>query len=277
MAASPRPTGVVRTKRRAAEADNVFVDSLVTVVERLADALLPTTEVVLHDLRKLPSSIVAVAGKVTDRTVGDPPTDVLLRYMASGSREDLLSYPTDLPGGRKLQSSTIIFRDQLDEPLAALCVNNDVTHWLLLRQVAESALGSQHPLDGMTDPTGLVLALAASTAQDGVAVPRGQASRPEGEWFAHNIDELADHMITQAIDEVGVPVDLMKKEHKIRVVQQLRERGMFLIRDAIETVAACLEVSRFTIYNYLNELAADEEAAPADRKPSGAGRAQRVK
>lgn len=277
MVASPRPTGTARAKRRAAaEADNVFVDSLVTVVERLSDALLPTTEVVLHDLRKLPSSIVAVAGNVTDRTVGDPPTDVLLRYMASGSREDLLSYPTDLPGGRKLQSSTIIFRDQADAPLAALCVNNDVTHWLLLRQVAESALGSQHPLGGIADPTGVVLALAATTAQNGSSGAPGRTTPPNGEWFAHNIDELADHMITQAIDEVGVAVDLMKKEHKIRVVQQLRERGMFLIRDAIETVASSLEVSRFTIYNYLNELAAEEETTSANRKPSASGRSQRA-
>ena len=243
------------------------MDTLAGLVERLSNALPATTEIVLHDLRKLPSSIVAVAGNVTNRSVGDPPTDVLLEYMASGSHDDLLRYPTDLPDGRRLQSSTLIFRTGAGKPLAALCVNNEVTHWIALRRVAELALGAEAGTPAPDAPADLVVALAGAVAEDaGVPAP----SAAHGEWFAHSVDELAGHMIEKAIDEIGVPVGLMRKEHKLRVVAELEARGMFLIRDAIETVAASLEVSRFTIYNYLNELAAGSKTATNSRARSKA-------
>jgi predicted transcriptional regulator YheO len=37
-------------------------------------------------------------------------------------------------------------------------------------------------------------------------------------------------------------------------VRALQSRGMFQLRDAVETVASSLLVTRFTIYNYLNEI-----------------------
>ena len=51
----------------------------------------------------------------------------------------------------------------------------------------------------------------------------------------------------------------MKKEHKVEVVRHLRARGFFLLRDAAEMAAQALRCSRFSIYNYLNELDGDEE------------------
>ena len=44
------------------------------------------------------------------------------------------------------------------------------------------------------------------------------------------------------------------------VVGQLEERGLFLLKDAVEVIALALGVTRFTIYNYLNELAATEKS-----------------
>jgi len=38
------------------------------------------------------------------------------------------------------------------------------------------------------------------------------------------------------------------------VVKSLDERGIFLIKGAVENVAKFLDVSRYTIYNYLDEI-----------------------
>jgi predicted transcriptional regulator YheO len=46
----------------------------------------------------------------------------------------------------------------------------------------------------------------------------------------------------------------MQKKHKVAVVRDLKNRGMFHLRDAVDMVAASLGVTRFTIYNYLNEI-----------------------
>jgi predicted transcriptional regulator YheO len=51
----------------------------------------------------------------------------------------------------------------------------------------------------------------------------------------------------------------MKKAHKVAVARDLAQRGFFAIREAVDVIAQRLDVSRYTIYNYLNELASDQE------------------
>ena len=84
------------------------------------------------------------------------------------------------------------------------------------------------------------------------AAPRGEVA--EGEVFASDVESLAQALLRQTITSARIPVDLMQKKHKLAVVAELKERGFFLIKDSIEDAAAALDVSRFTIYNYLNEI-----------------------
>jgi predicted transcriptional regulator YheO len=60
-------------------------------------------------------------------------------------------------------------------------------------------------------------------------------------------------LVESAIAAIGVPVQQMRKEHKVQVIAELERRGFFLIKQAAET-AATLGVTRFTIYNYLNKV-----------------------
>ena len=46
----------------------------------------------------------------------------------------------------------------------------------------------------------------------------------------------------------------MKKEDKLTVVRKAEEKGAFLIKGAINQIAQAISVSRYTIYNYLEEL-----------------------
>ncbi|MDW7740610.1 MAG: helix-turn-helix domain-containing protein [Bacillota bacterium] len=43
------------------------------------------------------------------------------------------------------------------------------------------------------------------------------------------------------------------KEDKIKIVSLLDDRGVFLVKGAVEQVAKDLVVSKYTIYNYLEE------------------------
>lgn len=57
----------------------------------------------------------------------------------------------------------------------------------------------------------------------------------------------------------GRPLRDLDRGTKQSVVRTLEERGAFSVRHGVETVAAALGVSRFTVYNYLNR----ENAAKA--------------
>jgi len=203
--------------------------TLATLVEPLSRTLPADCEVVLHDLRRLPNSIVAIAGDITGRGVGGPATDLLLRRAAAGTIDTTMGYETRLPDGRSLRSTTVVVRDAAGTAVAALCINTDVMIWKAVKAIAESMLAEET-----------------------------SSERPSEEKFFPDIDELAEHLLAEAIDASGAPVDLMQKRHKIAVVNDLKERGFFMLKESVEMAAQALQVTRFTIYNYLNELGHEE-------------------
>lgn len=61
----------------------------------------------------------------------------------------------------------------------------------------------------------------------------------------------------------GMPLAQLDRRAKQSVVRNLEARGAFALRHGVETVAAALGVSRFTVYNYLNrQRDADDRARP---------------
>lgn len=246
-------------------------ERLLAVFSRLVDPLgrsMPaTSEVVLHDLSLLPNSIVAIHGNVTGRVVGDRATDLLLERIANRDNTDEhLNYETVLPDGRRLRSSTMIIRDVAGNAVAALCINTDTSAWETVGLVAQAMLGrlDDTARAALLRPAGL----DAVTPHQVPALMDGDGSSAPhalGETFVRDIDELAQVILNRAIDESGVPVELMHKRHKVEVVRQLEARGLFLLKDAVELAAHALQVTRFTIYNYLNEVH-DQSEEHDDRK-----------
>ncbi|QSO47253.1 helix-turn-helix domain-containing protein [Alicyclobacillus mengziensis] len=56
-------------------------------------------------------------------------------------------------------------------------------------------------------------------------------------------------LVERAIDAIGVPLHLVNKTHKMKVVQLLDENGFFLIRDSVTYLAQAINVTCYTIYN----------------------------
>lgn len=234
---APAPEGL---QGMDAESINSVLEFL---VEPLQAAVPQPTEVVLHDLQRIPNTVRAIAGIVTGRRIGDPPTDKLLERVAAGDLSHEIGYRSQLPDGRILQSTTIIYSDRDGRAAAALCLNTDVSAWVTLRAAMDRfVLGHE--------------GVPAHTQASPAAKRSGAASEPaaSSEYFPHSVEELSGRLIDAAISAVGVPPEKMRKEHKVQVVADLDRRGFFLVKQAAETVAAALGVTRFTIYNYLNEV-----------------------
>jgi predicted transcriptional regulator YheO len=183
------------------------------------------SEVVLHDLTKLPRSIVAISNALTGRAVGDGWTNFGLIDLAEKERSTkLIGYRTDLGGGVICRSSTVFFYGSSERPLVALCVNTDVRELLTARSTIDAMVGTWSLVEAET------------------AV------------FHDNVENLSQDMLRRSIASVGVPVEDMSKKQKVAVVAELQRGGYFLIREAADLAAAALGVTRYTIYNYLNEI-----------------------
>ena len=235
------------------------------LVGPLGRSLPGPVEIVLHDLAALPNSIVAIEGDVTGRRPGDPATDRLLETAASGSFETRTGYRTTSPSGRSLLSTTIVIRDAAGRPAAALCINRDVTDWQIIGSAARSILGENEAGLGFGDVG--VVGHNERNAQDERSGAAALGSADGGEAFVHDVDELAAAVLRQAVAEQDVPVSLMRKAHKVEAVRSLKRRGFFMLRDAVEMAAQALGVTRFTIYNYLNEIGESADRQREDGKP----------
>jgi predicted transcriptional regulator YheO len=206
------------------EADEL-VKRYLPLVDPLQAMFGPRTEVVLHDLSKMPGSVVAIANSLTGRAVGAPSTNLGLIVMASEERPtQLIGYRTEMAGGIVCRSSTVFLYGSAPHPLVALCVNTDVREIISAKAVLESMVGTWSPLE------------------------------PTSEVFYDNVESLSEDVLRRSIKSVGIPVEDMTKKQKISVVAELERRGFFIIREAADLAAAALGVTRYTIYNYLNEV-----------------------
>ena len=202
---------------------------LTEMVTPLAAVIPGECEVVLHDLRLLPNSIVALEGSLTGRHVGGPATDMLLQSAVQKSLETRVGYVGRGLDGQELRCSTIIIRSSKGDPVAALCINCDTKIWRTVSTLVNSMLPTPTSADDPNEPPGL-------------------------EHFVEDVDDLVDALLLRAIGTVDVPVELMHKRHKMAVVAELKSLGFFILRESVERAGQALGVTRFTVYNYLKEL-----------------------
>lgn len=232
----------------ASSEENTIVDILSAVLEGLAGVVGPNTEVILHDMRIPERSTVAlVNGHVTKRQLGDPiiaaPVDdkgfaLVLNKQAptAGMTVAVSHYRSHTKDGRDLSSATVLLRNAEGRPFASVCANTDLTDYELIFA----------GLRNLLQPRELV-----NSAKE--------ADRP-------TIDELMEEIVNEAVQRVGVPVVTMDKSEKLKIILDVSARGLFLIKGSVERTARLLGVTRYTIYNYLEEL-----GLPRGDKPSGTG------
>ncbi|MCL2736868.1 MAG: PAS domain-containing protein [Propionibacteriaceae bacterium] len=235
----PHIRAVELSASQSAERDGIMA-TLAQLVEPLARVLPGSAEVVLHDLARLPHSIIALEGTLTGRCVGGPATDMLLQSAVRGDLTTRIGYTGHGIDGQELRCSTLIFRTSQGTPVAALCINCDTSGWRIVASLA-SAMLPDHALGGDS---------------------QGSAEQTPAEHFVGDVDELADDLIVRAIASLDVPVPLMQKRHKMAVVSELKSSGFFILRESVERAASALGVTRFTVYNYLKELDRDHAISP---------------
>lgn len=186
-------------------------------------------EVVLHDLKRpYESTIVAIEnGHVTNRKVGDPGTNLGLELLrGSVENGNKFNYITQTKDGRLLRSTSIYLQNEQGKTIGALCINFDITELTMAKKAIDSI-----------------------TQRD---------VQPEyKEAFVNDVNELLDMLIQEAQDVIAKPVAMMSKEDKIEFIQHLDRRGAFLIKKSGERVCNYLNISKYTLYNYLGSPQSD--------------------
>lgn len=213
---------------------NQKLDFLKQLAHGLAVQFGNSCEVVIHDLTRqdLEKSIVYIEnGHVSNRHAGDGPSGIVLETLRSdpGKINDRLSYLTRTDDGRILKSSTLYIRDDSGKIHYIFSINYDITTLV----AAENS----------------IRALVETSPESRPGTDRSESPQK----ITHNVTELLDLLIEQAVDRVGKPVALMSKDDKIAVVQYLNNAGAFLITKSGDKVSSVLGISKFTLYSYMDK------------------------
>ncbi len=201
----------------------VALDFLRRICDGIAEMFGENCEVVIHDMMNFESSIIYIANKhVTQREIGDPlkilgTKDVETFFKGS----DLVNCKGSTKQSQLIKSST--FHVKGEGYHYALGINYDYTNVSIAQSVLEDLMKVGDSLDD-------------TIAQQ------------------NSVDYILEDLYEQAVARVGKPVPLMNKDERVKTIRYLDEKGAFTIHKSIPIISEKMDISRFTIYNYLKEI-----------------------
>lgn len=191
----------------------------------LTKLLGPETEVVLHDLKEKKIAYIE-NGYLTGRTMDSDIDLSFMQTIISLADQDghLIGFGSTAKSGKPLRTSHFVFRDNQQEPIALICINQDLTNFHLLRDQLNQLLHTRSFEE--------------------------EAMSNEGENY---IQTITKHTIFNEVEQVK-PTRLESKEIKLRVIAALDQKGIFDVKDSVSLVCEQLSISQATLYNYLREV-----------------------
>lgn len=217
---------LVITMKNAHDENKKILDRYKPVADMIFATFGNNCEVVVHDLQNVQSSLIYIKGTVTERELGAPTTEVILKELRQHGNQvqDMLGYTTRMREGKLVKTSISFIRNDNGEVIGFLGINFDITAFSMVNQIIKdfSSTSDANP-----------------------------AEHHLNESYAKNIEEVFEHLISTALIETGIPISDMTRDEKIRFVRNLEEKGTFLIQGSTDRIAKVLGVSKQTIYNYL--------------------------
>lgn len=204
------------------EADEHLIRETEKIAVALGRMFPGLCEVVVHDLRDPQHAIRAIENNLSGRQVGDSVTELgLARIEDPGYPSVIQNYPNQFPDGRPAKSTSIGIKNTAGEYIAALCLNLDVS---------------------VLSPVTLALSNLVATDTE-------HREQPLETLRDRNARELRQAVEELAAERAATPRSLSREDKKA-LVRQLHQDGYFDSRDAAQTIADLLGVSRATVYNY---------------------------
>jgi len=209
---------------------NVYVQRYLPFIDYLAEVLGKDTEIVLHDIKDMDCSVVAIRNNhISGRNVGAPATNLVLKIIKEGKHNNLdflSNYRGISESGKTLKSSTYFIRNEKHSIVGMLCINIDTEKFVRFKDYLETI----------------------------IAIPEKVDDSRVVERFSSSVAELAFDSIRNVIGNAGIPSGRMSQEEKIKIVQELYDNGVFLLKGTISEIAKQLATSEATIYRYLNKI-----------------------
>lgn len=195
------------------------------IADLIAKTFGKNCEVVIHDLTNPKNSIVYIVNShVTGKEIGETFNILIKQVLLSKKFEKdvTANYKTITKDGRQIKSSTAFIRNSKQDVIGAICINYDLEKMRDMKNFLDEFMQVREEI-----------------IEDEVEV-------------IENVIEIADGIIDKIISRVN-PHQL-RKEDKIELIEFMEQKGIFLIKGGVEKIAEKLNISKVTVYSYLDEI-----------------------
>lgn len=183
-------------------------------------------EVVIHDFKDLDHAIIYIInGHISGRSLGGPISEMNLRRLLEEGQfpDKLINFSSRNSRGQKLKSSSLAIRDDQGRLIGAFCLHFDLSHFEQFQKFLDFFVSAE--VDSI------------------VGVNDFGASQPHDQ-------EIKEEIETWLLKK-GLHTAQLTYHDKQSIVNHLYQRGCFKRKGAISIVANALQLTRQSIYNYI--------------------------
>lgn len=202
-----------------------MLSSLISLGKGISVMFGKDCEVIIHDIKNKGIVVAIYNGHVTGRKEGDS-LNLLGRYKIEEVREgkDFYNCLYSDFNGKLIKSTTIHFKCK--DYHYALGINYDFSKLSLAKNI----------LDGLLET--------------GIEVEKVVNESPT--------EKIINDILEEGLKVIGKPVSLLNKNDRVELVKFIDKNGGFSMRRGVQTVAEKINISKYSIYNYLKEFEKDK-------------------
>ena len=204
---------------------NKIFERYVQIANVLGQMFPNVLEVAIHSFEDLDRAIIHIVnGHISGREIGGPASELNMRRLLEGDfPDDLINYASRNNRGQQLKSSSLAIRDDQGEIIGAFCLHFDTSQFEHFKKFLEHLVSSNVP--------------------SFLGVNDFGSSQP----YDEEIKEEVNAWLLQR----GLFMSKLTYKDKQSVVEHLFRRGCFAKKGAILCVATVLQLTRQSIYKYI--------------------------
>ena len=199
----------------------------IDLADMLGKMFAPFVEVIVHDLRMPESSIIAIYnGHITGRKVGDGASDLGLRRIKGEVPDKIINYKNESPAGLALKSSTLAIKDNDGNVIGSFALNMNIDYFVQVSKLIEPLLATEAPQ----------------------YLPRKE------DYGIGNSKQKITSIIQDYVLKHGTSYKIMSPKQRKELIGYLVKNDVFELKNAISILSKTLNISRPTIYKYVDQF-----------------------
>jgi len=215
--------------------DNNILEQYKRIIHLIKGQIGDSCQAILYGITSDNSGyIISFCGTITNMDIGEAMPSYLNEYITSPSER--YGFINKNVPGYVLRTSVHCIYNETDRLIGLLCIH----HNLLPLQMISSFLDELIKSENLEDENILI----------------DSAHSESKKYEASDIQDFLDQIMIEFLHErIGFnDFSRMSKNDKLDLIAELDNKGVFLIKGAVNQIAKRINTSKFTIYNYLDEI-----------------------